>query len=121
MPEWARVIKSPDQINIKRQSGLSNACFRVWPKDESQLQLGVPRVLLYRRFEQDLTDRRIEQAIFSVKSEQGTGPKLYYQNDTYRIESFFEGRPLSIWEMRNPLIQENYAKLMVDYNFSPEA
>jgi len=56
-----------------------------------------------------------------VKSNDGTGPKLFYQNNTYRIESFFEGRPLSIWEMRNPMIGRKYAELMVDYNFSPVA
>lgn len=59
------------------------------------------RVVLYRRFEQDLTDKRIEQAIFEIKSNDGTGPKLHFQNYTYRIEGFFEGRTITIWEMRN--------------------
>jgi hypothetical protein len=80
-----------------------------------------PKVLLYRRFEQDLTDKRIEQAIFEAKSADGTGPKLYFQNTTYRIEGFFDGRPITIWEMRNPMIYTKYAELMVDYNFSPVA
>jgi hypothetical protein len=34
--------------------------------------------VLYRKFEQELTDKRIEQSIFEVKSEDGTGPKLYF-------------------------------------------
>ena len=37
---------------------------------------------------------------------------------TYRIEGFFEGRPITIWEMRNPMIYTQYAEMMVDYNFS---
>ena len=79
---------------------------------------GEPRTILYRRFEQDLTDKRIEQAIFETKSEDGTGPKLFFQNDTYRIEGFFEGRPISIWEMRNPFVYLKYADMICDYNFS---
>ena len=92
-------------------SGLSNACFRVELTPQSVEQLKTegkpmpdPALLLYRRFEQELTDRRIEQAIFATKSEDGSGPKLYFQDNEYRIEGFFEGRPISIWEMRNPYI-----------------
>lgn len=80
-----------------------------------------PRTLLYRRFEQELTDRRIEEAIFKTKSEDGTGPKLYFMNNDYRIEGFFEGRPISIWEMRNPLIYLDYARFICDYNFNTVA
>jgi len=40
---------------------------------------------------------------------------------TYRIEGFFDGRPITIWEMRNPMIYTKYAEMMVDYNFSPVA
>ena len=75
--------------------------------------------MLYRKFEQELTDRRIEQAIFETKSEDGTGPKLYFQNMEYRIEGFFHGRPITIWEMRNHLIEMKYAEIICDYNFSP--
>ena len=74
--------------------------------------------MLYRKFEQEFTDRPIEQAIFEAKSEDGTGPKLYFQNMEYRIESYIHGRPISIWEMRNPLIYMKLAEMFCDYNFS---
>lgn len=35
------------------------------------------------------------------------------------MEGFFEGRPLSIWEMRNPSIFMQYAEIICHYNFSP--
>jgi len=59
-------------------SGLSNACFRVHLKDGVLPDLKSPRTLLYRRFVQELTDRRIEQTVYAIKAEDGTGPKLYF-------------------------------------------
>ena len=43
-------------------------------------------------------------------SESGLGPKLFFQNSEYRIENFIEGRPLSIWELRNPVIAEKFVE-----------
>jgi len=121
VPEWKQALKSQDDLVIKRLSGLSNACFRVKIKDDVAKNINEPRTLLYRRFEQELTDRRIEEAIFRTKSDDGSGPKLYFMNSEYRIEGFFEGRPISIWEMRNPLIYLEYARFICDYNFNAVA
>lgn len=41
-------------------------------------------------------------------SDSGQGPSLIFQNSEYRIESFFEGRPLTIWELRNPIFATKY-------------
>ena len=120
VPSW-NAIQSPSDLEIKRLSGLSNACFRVHIPAGKFEDIKEPRTLLYRRFEQDLTDKRIEQGIFDIKSQNGTGPKLHFQNFVYRIEGFFEGRPLTIWEMRNKTIYRKYANMICDYNFSPEA
>ena len=68
-----------------------------------------------------MTDKRIEEAIFKTKSDEGTGPKLYYMNSEYRIEGFFEGRPISVWEMRNPVIYLDYARFICEFNFSKSA
>ena len=123
IPSWKQSLRSVEDLYIKRLSGLSNACFRVTIKDEIiKNTISVePKTLLYRWFEQELTDKRIEQAIFETKSGDGTGPKLYFQNLTYRIEGYFDGRPITIWEMRNPLIFTRVAEMIVDYNFDPLA
>lgn len=76
-----------------------------------------PKTLLYRRFEQQLTDRRIEQSVFQIKSDNGSGPKNYFMNNEYRIESFFNGRPISIWEMKNKTIFRTCARTLCDFNF----
>jgi hypothetical protein len=86
---WKTHLNDQEDLEIKRLSGLSNACFRVQIKDTVAEEIKEPRTLLYRRFEQDLTDRRIEEAIFRAKSDDGTGPKLYFMNKEYRIEGFF--------------------------------
>lgn len=54
-------------------------------------------------------------------SDDGSGPKMFFQNDKFRIEEFFEGRPLTLWEMRNPMIFENFAKKICDFNFNAQA
>jgi hypothetical protein len=59
-------------------SGLSNACFRVNLKSDALPDLKEPRTLLYRRFVQCITDKRIEQAIYKTRAEEGTGPKLIF-------------------------------------------
>lgn len=43
---------------------------------------------------------------------------MFFQNSKYRIEEFFEGRPLTLWEMRNPLIFERFARNICDFNFN---
>ena len=68
------------------------------------------RVYLYRKFECDIIDKQVEAAIFKSMSDSGQGPKLIFQNSEYRIECFFQGRPLTIWELRNPVIVESYVK-----------
>lgn len=66
-------------------------------------------------------DKKIEQAIFIAMSEDGTGPRCFYQDEQIRIEEFFEGRPLTIWEMRNPMVAATYARKVCDLNFSKRA
>ena len=39
----------------------------------------------------------------------------------YRIESFFEGRPLTIWEMRNPTMMKLFARKIFEFNFNQAA
>lgn len=53
-------------------------------------------------------------------SDQGLGPKCLFYNDEYRIESFFEGRPISIWEMRSPVILNQILNCLVDFNFNKD-
>lgn len=121
MSEWAQYLKSADDITIKRLNGNSNACFKVSIEEGLAPQIITNRSLLYRRYEQKIIDKQIEQAIFIAMSDEGTGPKCFHQNDKYRIEEFFEGRPLTLWEMRNPVISDAFAKKICDFNFSPSA
>jgi hypothetical protein len=51
-------------------------------------------------------------------SDGNLGPKMFFQNDKFRIEEFFEGRPITLWEMRNPMIFGNFAGKICDFNFN---
>jgi hypothetical protein len=89
-------------------AGLSNACYRVAATDKP--------TLLYRKFECLIIDKKVEALIFKVASEQGLGPKLLYQCEDFRIEEFLDGRPLTIWEMRNPCFITAYANKIFDWH-----
>jgi len=117
IPMWQPYMKNPENIKFTRLKGNSNACFKIELKTETELEGSVPKMLLYRRYEQKVVDKRVEQAIFKAKSEDKSGPHLYFQNNEYRIEEFFVGRPISLWEMRNPSIRDNYAIQICKFNF----
>lgn len=117
---WA-VISSADQLDFKRLSGLSNACYKVVPKDAELAALVEPSALLYRKKVSDVVDKKQEAIVFEVMSSQGLGPTCFYQNDDFRIESFFEGRPLSIWELRSPVILRKLMRALVSLHFNKEA
>ena len=109
---------SMNDIDVRRLNGNSNAVFKVSIKDGQHQEIQENRSLLYRRYEQIVKEKYIEQAIFKAMSDDGSGPKMFFQNDKFRIEEFFEGRPLTLWEMRNPMIFENFAKKICDFNFN---
>uniref|UniRef100_A0A7S3ML58 Choline kinase n=1 Tax=Favella ehrenbergii TaxID=182087 RepID=A0A7S3ML58_9SPIT len=76
----------------------------------------MPRVFLYRKFECEVVDKQIEATLFRCMSEAGLGPKLVFQSETFRIEYFFTGRPLSIWEMRNPVIVKKVVEELFNFH-----
>ena len=57
----------------------------------------------------------MEAAVFQAMSDSGLGPKLIFANEDFRIEHFVDGRPLSVWEMRNPLIMKQVCKAIYDF------
>jgi len=78
-------------------------------------------MLLFRFFECAIVEWNMENEIFQSLSDQGIGPKLYYQNNVYRIEGFFQSRPLTIFEMRNDIFMEAYARKICDFNHNQKA
>lgn len=111
--EWSNAVKAED-LQITRLSGMSNAVYKVEVRPSVAAKLNLKKVV-YRQFEQDLTDATIERTVFRIMSDSSQGAQLFTQTHEYRIESFF-GRPLSIWEMRNPLIYNKVASLLCDFH-----
>jgi predicted Ser/Thr protein kinase len=103
---WANVDNG--SVALRRLSGLSNACYKVeitkgtWEMEH--------KVILFRRFENKICDADFEHLVFKSMSDQRKGPKLLFYNGKIRMEEFIDGRVLSIWECRNPLIMEVYAE-----------
>ena len=95
-------------MTFKRMAGLSNACYRVAAPDVL--------TLLYRKFECKIIDKKVEALIFKIASDQGLGPKLLYQCEDFRIEGFLDGRPLTIWELRNPCFMSAYVNKIYEFH-----
>ena len=74
--------------------------------------------MLYRLFECAIVNWDMEREVFKSLSNQDIGPKLYYQNETFRIEGFFLSRPLTIFEMRNDIFMESFAIKICDFNYN---
>ena len=110
VPSWLEATLA--QLDIRRMNGLSNACYRVTFRDYA----GEDRVLLYRKFESKVSNKEIEAIIFKYMSDQSLGPKLIFQNSNYRLEQFFNGRPLTIWEMRNPALMKFFARAIFKFH-----
>lgn len=60
---WSHLVASKEDVIITRLNGMSNAVYKVELRPELAKQVDLS-VLIYRQFEQDLTDRRIERAMF---------------------------------------------------------
>lgn len=99
---------------------MSNACYKVQITDHTILDRAKPTAVLYRKFMCDVIDRDRENLVFSALSEKGLGPKLLFVNQEYRIEEFFDGRPITIWEMRSPVIMETAIKLIHSFHYKSE-
>lgn len=102
-------VKDHNDAFITRLSGLSNVTCLIKAHDENI----EPRFLIFRLFANELCDTSIENMVFETLSEHGIGPKCYFQNSTYRLEENFDSRPITIYEMRNPL----YMKKIIDITF----
>jgi len=50
--------------------------------------------------------------------DQNIGPKNIFSNETYRIEEFINGRPMSIWEMKNPFLMKTIVGKIFKINFN---
>ena len=59
--------------------------------------------------------------IFKSMSDQGFGPKLYFCCGQYRLEEYLDARPISVWEMRNPVIVKAYVNAIIQFNFNQDA
>ena len=115
IPSWS--LAQMHDISIKRLSGLNNACYRVALNSDFPIgEAGAPRTVLYRKFQNENLDLSTEKEVFKKMSQSGLGPRSYYQDSRYRVEEFFEGRPLSVWELRNPQICKVFAKALYDFH-----
>ena len=118
MGSWRAADVKFHHLDIQQLNGMSNSCYRVAIVDP-ELSSVEPQVLLYRKFECEIVSRDLESTVFGCMAEAGLGPKLYYQDEHYRLEGFFKGKALTVWELANPYFNAACAELI--YKFHHEA
>jgi len=47
----------------------------------------------------------------------GVGPREIESSDVYRVEEFIDGRPLTMFELRNPFIARKTMEIICDTNY----
>lgn len=89
LPEWSKI--SDDDINLERLSSLSNLVFKITSAKEV-----TPNPVIFRKFatKDGVVDRDKESLVFLEMSKRGIGPKCYGGNDKYRLEEYFNARPI---------------------------
>ena len=131
IPSWNTVNFNISHIKIQKLSGLSNAVYKVNINlDEVQKSNNKhyedeiikiePKSLVYRVFECKIIDKYVEKTVFAFMSENGMGPKLFYQNDEFRIEEFFLSRPITIFELRNEIFYKGFAQKICNFNYNSD-
>ena len=63
-----------------------------------------------------MVNREMEAAVVLGLSGQGVVPKILYQDKLVRIEEYFFSRILTIFEMKNPLFINKFAKLIAEFH-----
>lgn len=116
IPAWAEAVHDiKDQVEFRKLNGLSNSCYKVSLDKRVRLSdPNAPRTVLYRKIENEVVEKEIEYTIFKSMSDSGQGPKMYGQQEDFRIEGFIESRVLSIWEMRNPAMMDMFVQAIFE-------
>lgn len=114
LSSW-RDVKTEEDAVIFKLSGLSNISCMVKAKSKSIS----PRYVIFKVFVNPLCDRELESTVFEWLSDQGLAPVCYFQDDNYRIEQSYDARPITIFEMRNPLMLEAVVDKIFKLNNNP--
>lgn len=114
LSSW-RDVKTEEDAVIFKLSGLSNITCMVKAKSKSVS----PRYVIFKVFVNPLCDREQESTVFECLSDQGLAPVWYYQDNNYRIEQSYDARPITIFEMRSPLILESVVDRIFRLNNNP--
>ena len=107
-------FSSLDELELVNVSGMSNVTYSIASK-----KLPSKRIII-RFFESKCADFMTEDRIFRLFGERGWGPKEIERSDTYRVEEFIDGRPLTMFELRNPYIGKKVMALICNTNYDAE-
>ena len=112
---WKDIKDEKDAVIIKL-SGLSNITCMIKANDKHV----EPRSVIFRVFDNPLCESDVEDLVFQWMSDHGIGPKCYYKCDHYRIEEWYDSRPITIFEMRNPVFLKKIIEIAFKINYNKD-
>ena len=99
-------FNSLDDLELINISGMSNVTYSIACKKQPE------KKIVIRFFESKCADFKTEDQIFKMFGQRGWGPKEIERTDTYRVEEYIDGRPLTFFELRNPYIARKVMALI---------
>ena len=104
----------PDsEISFRRLTGISNVVYKVTADAEVS-----PKNIILRKFghTEDVVDKKKESLIFEMMSETGRGPKCYGQSAKYRLEEYFDAKPIETTQINEPYWRRRLAVALAKFH-----
>jgi len=93
---------------------MSNVTYIISSKEDPENKIVI------RFFESKAADFATEASIFREMGNRGVGPREIESSDVYRVEEFINGRPLTMFELRNPFIARKTMEIICETNYDPQ-
>ena len=113
-------VEALEDLEITNISGMSNLTFKVGLSERHLAHKHMREKIVVRIYQSATGDCEMEAKIFNEMSRKGRGPKEIEGNEKYRVEQFIDGRPLTMFELRNPYIAKTILGMICETNYDTD-
>ena len=117
LPQWNTQTLNPADLKCEQTNGLTNITFIIsTPSDIT------PKSVFLRIFKEYISgiiDTKVERAIFKAISDNNQVPKTLGSRETYRVEEYIDGSPLSNFLLPNKIYLRVFGEKICHFNYNP--
>jgi len=119
LPSWRHI--SPDEIQMTKLTSYSREVYKVVSLNNNTKPI-IFRVLtdtvagIFKRPKGLFISIEEELLVYSLAYEHNLGPKLYFQNNSYRIEEFIDGGKINYDSLFDPLFRRRLTYVISKWN-----